>query len=540
MHRKVLSLLLLLLPLGLTAPAQEIVAPDYSQHILTPKAPDTPRINGPKVYGARPGHEFRYRIPATGVRPMTFSAEGLPRGLKLDKQTGIITGKARKRGTYVVTLRAENALGRDERPFRVVIGDRIALTPPLGWNSWNCWGIQIDQDKVLRSARTMVEKGLADYGWTYVNIDDGWQGVRGGKWNAIQTNRKFPDMQALVDGIHALGLKAGIYSGPWQSTYASHIGSSCDNPDGTYWWIEQGIVDSNWRLDRTKVGKEEIRTFGEYSFAANDAKQWAAWGFDYLKYDWNINDRWWLEDMRKALDATGRDIVYSISNSSRVALGPVLAANAECWRTTNDIRDTWESMSSIGFGGQDQWAPYRSPGHWPDADMLVLGKVGWGRKYHWTQLTPDEQFTHITLWSILASPMLLGCDMDMLDAFTLSLLCNNEVLDVNQDPLGYQGTCFARTDSTAVYVKPLEDGSLAVAYFNLGGEPCKMGVTPRKLGLIGDQTVRDLWRQQDVATLRDKMKWEVEVAPHGTCFFRLSPGISGEKLKGYYRRTEEM
>ena len=282
-----------------TDPSQQITAPDYSAYILTPKAPDTPRINGPKVYGARPKADFIYRIPTTGVRPITFSATGLPKGLKLDKEKGIITGKVKKAGTYHVTLKAENALGSYEKDFRIVIGDKIALTPPLGWNSWNCWGKNVSQELIESSAEAMVESGLADYGWSYVNIDDGWQGVRGGKYNAIQPNRKFPDMKALADAIHSKGLKFGIYSGPWVSTYASHIGSSCDNPEGTYFWIEKGWVDENMRLDRTKLGKEEIRYFGKYSFAKQDARQWADWGVDYLKYDWNPNDEWWMRDMKE-------------------------------------------------------------------------------------------------------------------------------------------------------------------------------------------------------------------------------------------------
>ena len=170
----------------------------------------------------------------------------------------------------------------------------------------------------------MVESGLADYGWSYINIDDGWQGVRGGEHKAIMPNSKFPDMKALGDYIHSLGLKFGIYSTPWVSTYASHIGSSCDNPEGTYWWVEQGLVDEYYKLDRKKLDKEKIRYYGEYSFAKNDVRQWADWGVDYLKYDWNLNDVWWLKDMREAIDASGRDIVYSISNKARVTIGPYL------------------------------------------------------------------------------------------------------------------------------------------------------------------------------------------------------------------------
>ena len=538
---KHLFITLALTAISLSAAAQlpgedSIVVPDYSAYILAPKAPDTPRINGPKIYGARPRADFLYRIPTTGVRPIRFEAKGLPAGLKLDAAKGIITGKARKKGEYKVKLTAINALGSDTRELRIVIGDRIALTPPLGWNSWNCWGNSVSQEKVLQSGRAMDESGLADYGWCYINIDDGWQGLRGGKFNGIQPNKKFPDMKALGDSLHARGLKFGIYSGPWVSTYASHIGSSCDNEEGTYWWVEQGMVDDVFKADRSKVNKEDLRYFGKYSFALNDARQWADWGVDYLKYDWNVNDVWWLRNMREAIDATGRDIVYSISNHSRVSLGPELLKYAECWRTTGDIRDTWQSMAGIGFDGQERWAGFTGPGHWPDADMLVLGKVGWGRKMHWTELTPWEQYTHITLWSILASPMLLGCDMAMLDPFTLSLLCNSEVLDVNQDPLGIKGTVFAKGEGHVTYVKPLEDGSIAVALFNLGGEERTMGFTPFKLGLYGEQTVRDLWRQQDVGKVSKKERWEVAVPPHGCAFYRLSPGITDEKLEGLYRQ----
>ena len=533
--RKLISIALAVLFSAANVFAQEIRIPDYSAYILTPKAPDTPRINGPKVTGATPGADFLYRIPATGVRPMTFAAEGLPKGLRLDEATGIITGKVRKAGTYIVTLKAENALGSNEKEIRIVIGDKVALTPPLGWNSWNCWGNSVSQELMESSAKAMVESGLADYGWSYINIDDGWQGVRGGEHKAIMPNSKFPDMKALGDYIHSLGLKFGIYSTPWVSTYASHIGSSCDNPEGTYWWVEQGLVDEYYKLDRKKLDKERVRYYGEYSFAKNDVRQWADWGVDYLKYDWNLNDVWWLKDMREAIDASGRDIVYSISNKARVTIGPWLKQYADCWRTSTDIRDNWGSISDIGFDTQDRWAGFKEPGRWPDADMLVLGKVGWGRKMRWTQLTPDEQYTHISLWAILASPMLIGCDMSMLDEFTLSLLCNHEVLDINQDPLGVQGVKQTVKDDYYVYIKPLEDGSLAVGLFNISDQPQKIGFIPHKLGLFGEQTVRDVWRQKDIAEVSQKEYWETEVAPHGAVLLRLSPGTTGEKLVGSFR-----
>ncbi|MFA6593603.1 MAG: putative Ig domain-containing protein [Bacteroidales bacterium] len=509
-------------------------AQDNSQYILTPKAPDTPRINGPKVYGARPGADFLFRIPATGTRPMTFSAIGLPKGLSLDGETGIITGSVKKAGEYNVTLKASNSIGDNERNLRIVIGDKIALTPPMGWNSWNCWGNSVSQEKVMSSAKAMVDKGLVNYGWSYINIDDGWQGIRGGKFNGIQPNKKFPEMEQMVKDIHAMGLKAGIYSGPWLTTYAGHIGSSCDNEKGTYPWIEQGKVNENYKFEDPdkKLSRNDFRLHGKYSFAKQDAQQLADWGFDYLKYDWYPCDLWHLKDMSDALKATGRDIVYSFSNSGRIPLAKAFMDYAQCWRTTGDIRDEWKNMSDIGFKGQDAWAPYRKPGNWPDADMLVVGKVGWGPQTHPSKLTPDEQFTHITLWSILASPLLIGCDMAEMDDFTLSLLCNSEVIDVNQDPLGYQASKIYWDDTYATYLKPLEDGSVAVAMFNLSSEPKTIGFVCQSLGLIGDQTIRDIWRQKDIAKVGFKERWETSVAPHGVMFVRVYPGITSDRPFG--------
>ena len=537
--RQFLLLALVLVPAF--ARAQD-KAPDYSAYILTPPAPDTPRINGPKVYGARPGADFLFRIPATGVRPMTFEAKGLPKGLKLDRSTGIITGKARKKGTYEVALKAANAFGTAERTLRIVIGDKIALTPPMGWSSWNCWGSGITQEHCMETARAFLQHDLVNYGWTYVNIDDGWQsGRRGGKYNAIVPNETFPDMKGLADFLHANGMKLGIYSAPWVGTYCNHIGSSCDDPEGKYWWVEKGFVDQYGQMDKTKVKRDSVWYFGEYSFAGQDARQWAEWGVDYLKYDWNAVDAWWLRDMREALLATGRDIIYSISNHIHVTMGETLKDNAECWRTGGDIRDSWAKLHGNGFSGRNAWwAGYAGPGNWPDADMLVIGRVGWGKEgrrdheLHWTHLTPDEQYTHITLWAMLASPLMIGCDMTRLDDFTLNLLRNSEVIDVNQDPLGVQAVKYVGDETYATYVKPLEDGSLAVAMFNLSDQPKKIGFRPHNLDLIGTQTVRDLWRQRDLGQVEQTKRWETEVAPHGVVFVKVYPGNTGEKLVGRY------
>ncbi len=505
--------------------------PNNTEYILTPPAPETPRVNGPGLFGVRPDSPFHYAIPATGKRPMTFAVDNLPEGLSLDSKTGRITGKLHNKGEHLVTLRAKNALGEGEKQFRIVVGDAIALTPPMGWSSWNCWGDAVSQEKVLSSARAMAEKGLRNHGWTYINIDDGWQGKRGGDFNAIQPNSKFPNMKALADEIHDLGLKFGIYSGPWRGTYAGYVGGSSDNADGTYDWVESGDVNEFYKLNKDPEAPDARPNwvnwqFGKHSFAKQDAQQWAKWGVDYLKYDWFPNDVPHVEEMSHALRATGRDIVYSLSNTGIYDHAPEYQQLANLWRTTGDINDSWGSVSRIGFQ-QDRWAAYTGPGHWSDPDMLVVGMVGWGPNLHPSNLTPDEQYTHISLWCLLSAPLLLGCDIAQMDAFTLSLLTNDEVLAINQDPLGKQATQISNTGEQVVYAKTLEDGSFAVGLFNRGDSVETVGLKWGPWGTLATPDfsekyeIRDLWRQQSLGEFEGK--FESKVAPHGVVLIRLIP-----------------
>ena len=477
--------------------------------IRTPKAPETPRINGPSIFGVRPGSPLLYRIAATGARPMEFSVDGLPAGLQVDAKTGQIIGSLKDPGERTVTLRAKNANGSNEKKFKIVGGETIALTPPMGWNSWNAYHASVTGENVIHAARAMASSGLINHGWTYVNIDDAWQKDRGGKFNAIQPNEKFPDMQKMCDEIHALGLKVGIYSTPWTTSYARYIGGSSDDPNGVW----------------TRGGRQRM---GTVSFAEADAKQWAAWGIDYLKYDWNPNEIPETTAMANALRHSRRDIVYSLSNSTPFRNIEQLSKLANCWRTTGDIGDSWLSMASKAFymnaprgstalegAPSDRWAPFAGPGHWNDPDMMVLGVVNFGGKQHPTQLTPDEQYLHMTHWCMACSPLLLGCDLDKLDEFTLNLITNDEVLAVSQDTLGKQATVAAGNDGSKllVYVKDLEDGSKAVALYNLTDQPVPVTAKWSDLKLSGRQAVRDLWRQKDVGPFADQ--FQMTVAPHG-------------------------
>lgn len=475
-----------------------------------------PRINGPAVFGVRPGHPLLYAIPATGTRPLEFSAEGLPPGIRLDARTGMLRGTLPERGDYPVMLKARNAFGAATRRFLIKVGDEISLTPAMGWNSWNCFGDKVNHDKVIRAAKALVASGLAEHGWTYINIDDGWQGRRTGPDHALASNEKFPDMKKLSDEIHALGLKLGVYSTPWVTSYAGYPGGGSDAADGAAF-----------------AGKkpEEGQRHGAYDFIEADARQWARWEVDYLKYDWAPLDVAHAGRAYQALRESGRDIVLSLSNSAALALAHEWPKVANSWRTTNDIGDRWQyapgdaetwryGVAEIGFS-QDAWADAARPGHWNDADMLVVGQVGWGDGLRATHLTPDEQYSHITLWCMLGSPLLLGCDLEQLDAFTLSLLTNDEVLALNQDALGKQAVRIATIGSIDVYRKLLADGSSALAFFNRAGNAEKFLFN--KLGRVGFEGmhhVRDLWRQSDLPDCNGELQGTVP--GHGVLLLQLS------------------
>jgi alpha-galactosidase len=461
-----------------------------------------------------------FTIAVTGDRPMIFSASGLPEGLHLDPKTGRITGSLDRMGEYNVILRAKNALGRAHRKFKIVCGNQIALTPQMGWNSWNCFAWAVSEDKVKAAADAMVQSGLINHGWTYINVDDFWQNnlapgndptLKGPFRDAngfIVPNSRFPDMKGMADYIHSLGLKAGLYSspGPW----------TC------------GSCTASWQHE------------------AQDAQTYANWGFDYLKYDWCSYDNvangklpsskdvpTWANShgtndqavasypyklMGDLLRKQNRDILFSLC---QYGMNDVWkwggSVNGNSWRTTGDINDSWSRMSDIGFN-QDKAAPYAKPGNWNDPDMLVVGKVGWGN-LHPSRLTPNEQYTHISLWCLLSAPLLIGCDMTQLDAFTLNLLENDEVIAVDQDPLGKEATTVAKTDDTRVYAKTLADGSMAVGLFNLGEIQNQVQVNWSDLGLKGRLHVRDLWRQKDLGKFANS--FTATVPRHGVVLIRV-------------------
>ncbi|MBN1507415.1 MAG: NPCBM/NEW2 domain-containing protein [Sedimentisphaerales bacterium] len=492
-------------------PPQAIDAPQPSAEervILTPKPGPAPRINGPKVYGARPGRPFLYRIPCTGQRPIQFTAANPPQGLLLDAATGILTGRVpQERGETVVTLGARNEHGTHQRTFKIVVGDTLALTPPMGWNSWYIHYTHVTEQHMRNAADVMISSGMADYGYQYVNIDDCWMKKKGDEpyrdaQGAVLPNAKFPDIAGMVDYIHGKGLRAGLYTGPGPWTCAGYVAS--------------------------------------YEHEQVDARKFAEWGFDFLKYDWcsygGIAGGNSIEHLQRPYKKMGdilkdlpRDIVY---NLCQYGMGDVWTWGAQvgghCWRTTGDLGleegALLPGFYSIGLSNA-RHHEYAGPGHWNDPDYILIGWVGNAHNVNEpgrpTTLTANEQYSYMSMWCLMAAPLFFSGDMARLDDFTLNVLCNAEVIDVDQDPLGKQARPLVQEDEVLIMAKPLEDGALAVGLFNLGELPRQMKLDSSRLAIQGPHRIRDLWRHRDLGV--SEGTYAVDVPRHGVMLVRLSP-----------------
>ena len=482
-------------------------------------APDPhPAIHGARIIGGTPGRPFLFSISATGKGPLTYSAANLPGDLKLDPKTGIISGSIQQAGSTEVKLTVGGPGGDAHRTLTIVGGEhKLALTPQMGWNSWNVWGDTVDEEKVKDAANDMISAGLQAHGYQFVNIDEGWQRkpappsatTRDAQGNVL-TNPQFPDMKALADFVHAKGLRIGIYSSPGPTTCGQYEGS--------------------------------------YRHENQDAQTYASWGFDYLKYDWcsygttpHANDsvaamQKPYQIMRAALDKTGRDIVYSLcqygmGDSWKWAAAPNAGVLGNSWRTHGDILDVWhwpDARPGVVLCAGGVWdiiqseighAPYAGPGHWNDPDMLQVGIVGFGST-HPSHLTPDEEITHISMWCLLASPLLIGCDMTQLDAFTTAILTNDEAIDMDQDPLGHEASLVYSDDHNGqVWARPLSDGTWGVGVLNGGLDDAKITVRWSDIGIVGKQKVRDCWLHEDVGVFNDE--YAVVVPSHGTVLLKI-------------------
>ena len=424
----------------------------------------TPHFNGASLFGATPNRQFMVAFPVRGERPIRFhTVTPLPPGVMLS-ETGVLSGST-EAGEYRLAIVAENAKGSATLEFRLMVGEGMrGRTPLLGWTSWNALMRGISQERILAQAQALVASGLSSRGYGFVNIDSCWQGKREvSKNSSLQPNGRFPEMKCLVDTLHALGLKAGIYSTPMVIA----LGSSALEllPGGSYY-----PLDPNYYM-------QPFGGCGMTHFEKQDARQWEEWGFDYLKYDWKICDVEHTRLMREALDATSRDFLLSLTVKCSLDDIGEYPKYAQMYRSNADTSDRWECVKA-NLLSADHWLPHTGPGKWFDLDMLALGKVAIERiKYNEfyttspeNRLTRDEQITHFALWCFLPSPVQLSCDLTALDEFTLNLISNEELLALNQDELGSMSILERDCDGLRIYRRALSVGRTAFAFVNLAEE----------------------------------------------------------------------
>lgn len=513
---------------ALSMAAETPAPPPLELGILTPKPGSAPRLNGPTIHGARPGNPFLYRIACQGLRPVQFSADGLPSSLQLDPGTGIITGTTPQTGTYRVTLHAKNASGEASRLFRIVAGETLALTPPMGWNHWYTHYDRITDKLMREAAEVMISSGMADVGYQYVNIDDCWMNapankdplrvgpLRDAQGNMVP-NKHFPDMRALTGFIHGKGLKAGLYTSPGRLTCGGFAGS--------------------------------------YGHERQDAELYAGWGFDFLKYDWCSYDsiaengdpkapevphwgtvgaklpvhKYPYQLMGGILKQQKRDIIFNLCQYGK---GNVWEWGAEVgghsWRTAGDLGFELNRITEVALknAGYRAWS---KPGSWNDPDYIQIGQIGNANGMGQPEpcpISPNEQYSYMSLWSLMAAPLIFSGDMGKLDEFTINILCNPEVIDINQDALGQCGCVVVLNEKTYLMVKDLEDGGKAVGLFNRGEVPAEMTVAWSVLGLTGPMQVRDVWRQKDLGSANSS--YPAVVPRHGVVMLRLSKGDGGK------------
>jgi len=536
MNIKYLTVMIVLFPfvLGCTKKIDNYDARITGKEVLTPLPDKRPKINAPARYGVTSQKPFIYRIPAQGKRPIIFSAEGLPPSITLDKNTGILRGTTPlKKAVYSIKLTAKNNHGSDSQDWNLVVGDTLALTPPMGWNHWNVH-YHLITDKIIRDAAdAMVSSGMADVGYDIVGLDGCWQRITD-EWAEISTdtsrktasigldyedvvlpvrdkdgnilpNNNFPDMQALTDHIHDKGLKAGIYATP---------------------------------------GPRDCQDYeGSYQHEAQDAKTIAEWGFDLLKYDWCRYSEVYkqlheseqtieaqkkpFELMDSLLGKQNRDILYYICQYGMGDVWKWGDALGELWRIGGDLAHTFDKGGVYRIAKQNiELREFNGPGGWNDPDFLMLDT--WrppkdkGGPIRPVPFSPNEKYSYMSLWCMMSSPLFFCGDMSQLDEFDLNLLCNNEMVAINQDKLG-RCAIPVRMDSSAwILKKSLSDGSLVIGVFdrkNDGDQYISMSLD--ELGISGEHQARDLWRQNDIGALMDS--FSVMVGPLGCAIIKLKP-----------------
>ena len=488
-----------------------------------------PQINSPVFFGVRTGKYFFYMIPVSGQRPMKIEVKHLPAGLSYNQNKGIISGRIDQNGKYKLEIIAVNKKGTANKYFTIIAGDKLALTPPMGWSSWYSYGRKAKEADILKTAQLMKHYGLDQYGWSILEIDDPWTNQPDAKdsiWSRLThkinnevyqyhegpanlpdregklrdqdgtllPNKYYRNIGQTVIEIHELGFKVGIYSSPGPLTCGGVAGS--------------------------------------YGHELQDARYFARVGFDYLKYDWCSYGVFAKDNseeelmkpytlMGDALKEQPRDIIFSLC---QYGMGDVwkwgYKTSGQLWRTGDDVRDNWASVYAA-FKKLADKAEYVQPGRWNDPDILQIGAVGAeSREGNSNHLNQQEQRTVMTMWCLLSAPLFIGANMEHIDPFTLSLITNNEVIAVDQDALGKAAALKLTLDNKVeIWTKDLYDGRLAIGLLNPTDTEQAFDFPFTSIGKNDAYTVRDLWQKKSIGTQSKSLP--CQIPPHGILLITL-------------------
>ena len=506
-------------------------------------APAVPRILGPAVVGSRPGSPFLYTVPATGQAPLTFAATGLPASLSIAASSGIVSGTTPAAGSYPVTITVTNPAGSATATLTVTAGDGLALTPPMGWNSYDSFGSSVTESEVMSAAQAM-QTSLQPYGYRAVVVDFLWYDPdqptdSNGRY--LPSTSKFPSatgdqgFKPLADKVHALGLSFGIHI--MRGIPRKSVSANTPIANSTFTAAQAGNTSDPCPWDTHMWGVHGDTAAGMAWYDSIFA-QYAAWGVDFVKVDDMLNPysappayhQAETDAIRAAIDKTGRSIVLSLSPGPMQTRDVAnLNADANMWRIVNDFWDT-NGLSSLTdeFSATGNWQATSGlvVGHWPDADMLPLGYIGPRCPVHASGpsgLSHNQQVTVMSLWGILPSPLVFGGNPTRLsgDSWSTALLSNEEVLAVNQDAAGTHAKRITQQGNTEVWERDLLGGRKAVALFNRDTQDATVSVTFSQLGISEIPEVRDLWNRQSVTGMTTGISANV---PHeGALMYTLSP-----------------
>jgi alpha-galactosidase len=519
------------------------VAAQTDVSISMSAAGTAPHISSPGVVASTPGSPFLYTIAATGSPPLAFAATGLPAGLSLDAASGTISGTTPAAGSYPVSVTVTNAGGSATAGVTLVAGPTLALTPPMGWNSYDSYGSSVKESEALSAAQA-VKSQLQPYGWDSVVVDYLWfdpEQLIDSNGRFLPSPSKFPSatgtlgFKPLADKVHALGLKFGIHI--MRGVPRKSVSASSPIAGSTYTAAQAGNTSDACSWDSHMWGVHGDTAAGQAWYASIFA-QYADWGIDFVKVDDMMNPyvsppayhQAETDAIRAAIDKTGRSIVLSLSPGPMQTRDAAnLNTDANMWRMVNDFWDT-NGLSSLTdeftAAGNWQGTAGLTAGHWPDADMLPLGYIGPRCPVHSSGpsgLSHNQQVTVMSLWSILPSPLIFGGNPTQLsgDAWTLALLTNDEVLAVDQDAAGTHAKRVLQQGKTEVWARDLAGGRKAVALFNHDTQDAVVSVSFAQLGVSGTPAVRDLWHRADVTGMTTGLSATV---PHeAALLYTLSP-----------------